>query len=321
MTDGRMTDGKTTDGETAERKVVVIGSLNYDVCLKQKRLPDEGETYFADSVEYCSGGKGANQAVQAGKLGVSTYMVGCIGTDGQGAFLKANIEQYGVRTDYLKVVEGSSGMSVAQSLYDGGVRASVVKGANNMVSAEDVDRLDGFLHPGDIAVFQLEIPIPVVEYAIRFCKERGCYVILNGAPAAEIDKEVLKQVNLFIVNELEAGFYCGREIASKEAALEEIQRMSADLGNECIYTLGKAGAVVCSCGRTEFVPSKKVQAVESTGAGDSFIGGICYALIHGMNLFQAARFATCCSARTVCRTGGQPAMPVLEEVMELYRAE
>lgn len=304
-----------------EKKVVVIGSLNYDVCLKQERFPDEGETYFADSVEYCSGGKGANQAVQAGKLGVSTYMVGCIGDDSQGEFLKASIEKYGVHTDYLKTVAGSSGMSVAQSLYDGGVRASVVKGSNNMVSTEDVDRLDGFLNPGDIAVFQMEIPVPVVEYAIRFCKERGCYVILNAAPAAAIDKEILKLVNLFIVNELEAGFYCGRAITSRETALKEIQRMSAELDNICIYTLGKAGAVVCACGQTEFVPARQVSAVESTGAGDSFVGGLCYALICGMDIVQAARFATCCSAQTVCKTGGQPAMPVLEEVMAMYREE
>ena len=97
-----------------ERKVVVIGSLNYDVCLKQDHIPEEGETCFADQVEYCSGGKGANQAVQAAKLGVNTYMVGCVGSDSQGGFLKENIEQYGVRTDFLKIVEGSSGMSVAQ---------------------------------------------------------------------------------------------------------------------------------------------------------------------------------------------------------------
>lgn len=304
-----------------EKKVVVIGSLNYDVCLKQGHLPEEGETCFADRVEYCSGGKGANQAVQAAKLGVPAYMVGCIGTDGQGTFLKETIESYGVRTDYLKVVDGNSGMSVAQSLYDGGVRASVVKGSNDMVTKEDVDALDGFLSPGDMVVFQLEIPIPVVEYAIRFCRQRGCYVILNGAPAAAVDEEVLKLVNLFIVNEVEAGFYCGQEISSTEAAMEEIQKMTANLGNTCIYTLGKAGSVVCQNGRTELVPSRKVQAVESTGAGDSFIGGICYALIQGMDIFQAARFATCCSARTVCRTGGQPAMPVLEEVMEMKPTE
>ena len=104
-------------------KVVVIGSLNYDVCLKLERLPEEGETNFADSVEYCSGGKGANQAVQAAKLGVPVYMAGCIGEDSSGDFLKKTVEGYGVRTDYLKRVPGNSGMSVAQSLYDGGIRA------------------------------------------------------------------------------------------------------------------------------------------------------------------------------------------------------
>lgn len=303
------------------RKVVVIGSLNYDVCLKQKRFPTEGETYFADSVEYCSGGKGANQAVQAAKLGVPTYMAGCVGTDDQAMFLRANVEKYGVHTDFLKTVQGNSGMSVAQSLYDGGARASVVKGANDKVTKEDVDALKGFLQPGDIAVFQLEIPIPVVEYAIRFCKAEGCYVILNGAPAAPVAEDVLKLVDLFVVNEVEAGFYCGHEIDSVETAEKEIKKMAADLGNACIYTLGKAGSAVCTDGKCEFVPSKKVEAVESTGAGDSFIGGLCYALIQDMDLFTAARFATCCSAKTVCKTGGQPAMPVLEEVMELYQAE
>ena len=304
-----------------EKKAIVIGSLNYDVCLKQERLPMEGETYFADSVEYCSGGKGANQAVQAAKLGIPTYMVGCIGTDVSGAFLKESLTSYGVHTDYLKTIPGTSGMSVAQSLYDGGVRASVVLGTNERVTKEDVDALDGFIQPGDMVVFQLEIPIPVVEYAVHFCKERGAYVILNGAPAQAVSEEALKQVDLFIVNELEAGFFSGTVIDSKEKAMEEICKMAGRLGNACIFTLGKAGSVLCQGSLCEFVPSRKVQAVESTGAGDSFIGGLVYALIKGMDLLTAARFATCCSARTVCKTGGQPAMPYLEEVMSLYSSE
>ena len=300
------------------RKTVVIGSLNYDVCLKQERLPVEGETYFADSVNYCSGGKGGNQAVQAAKLGVPTYMVGCIGDDPSGVFLKENIEKYGVHTDYLKIRPGNSGMSVAQSLYDGGVRASVVRGTNDLVTKEDVDELDGFLNPGDIVVFQLEIPISTIEYAIHFCKEKGCVVILNGAPASEVSEETLKEVDYFVVNELEAGFFCKKPIEDKETALEEIQKMTRALGNTCIYTLGKAGSVVCDGKKAEFVPSRKVQAVESTGAGDSFIGGLCYALTENMDIFEAAKFATCCSAKTVCKIGGQPSMPFLDEVMELY---
>ena len=125
-------------------------------------------------------------------------------------------------------------------------------------------------------------------------------------------------MDLFIVNELEAGFYSNTTIDSEEKAVEEIQKMAERLGNTCIFTLGKAGSVVCRDGKYEFVPSKKVQAVESTGAGDSFIGGLCYGILKGMDIFEASRFATCCSAKTVCKTGGQPAMPLLEEVLELY---
>ncbi len=315
----RQEDREMDDIDRKNRKVVVIGSLNYDVCLKQERLPEEGETIFADTVEYCGGGKGANQAVQAAKLGIPTYMVGCVGDDEQGVFLRRNLEQYGVHTDRIREVEGNSGMSVAQSLYDGGVRASVVKGANNRVTKEDIDALEGFLTEGDIVVFQLEIPIPVVEYAVRFCRERGCYVILNGAPAAEVSKETLRLTNVFVVNELEAGFYCGKPVSDRNAAEQEIVKMCEELGNICIFTLGKEGSVVCGKEQVGFVPSQKVQAVESTGAGDSFIGGLCYGLIKGMDVFEAARFATCCSAKTVCKTGGQPAMPILSEVMEIYQ--
>lgn len=299
------------------KKAVVIGSVNYDVCLKQKRLPVEGETYFGDSVTYCSGGKGGNQAVQAAKLGVPTYMVGCIGDDASGQFLKHTLEQYGVCTDYLRTVPGNSGMSVAQSLEDGGVRATVVRGANDQVTRGDIDALTGLLEPGDIAVFQLEIPIPVVEYAVGVCKQKGCYVILNGAPASALSKETLRQTDLFIVNEVEASFYCGRDIQSAETAQDEVVRMARDLGNVCIFTLGKAGSVVSDGARCSFVPARKVHAVESTGAGDSFIGGLCYAILEGMDLFEATRFATCCSARTVCGIGGQPSMPTLSEVREL----
>ena len=302
-------------------KVVVIGSLNYDVCLKLERLPEEGETNFADSVEYCSGGKGANQAVQAAKLGLPVYMVGCIGEDASGAFLKETVEGYGVRTDYLKTVSGNSGMSVAQSLYDGGIRASVVRGANDCVSKADIDAIADVITPETIVVFQLEIPISTILYAIDVCREKGAYILLNGAPAAALPEESLKKLDLFIVNEVEASFYGSVEIDSVEKAESEIVKMSDRLSATCIFTLGKAGSVVSDRGRTEFVPSKKVQAVESTGAGDSFIGGLCYGLVKDMDIFEACRFATCCSAKTVTKTGGQPAMPTLEEVMEIYRGE
>ncbi len=305
--------------QESEKKVIVIGSLNYDVCLKQEHIPEEGETCFADKVDYCSGGKGANQAVQAAKLGLSTYMTGCIGDDSQGPFLKETIESYGVRTCFLKTVPDNSGMSVAQSLYDGGVRASVVRGANDWVTTEDVDALGSYIHEGDIVVMQLEIPIPVVEYAVKFCKDHGAKVILNAAPAAPLSEKTRKLVDIFIVNEVEAGFYCGEELGSIEMAEKEIEKQQKEQGGICIWTLGKDGALVCDGEECRHIPPKKVKAVESTGAGDSFIGGLCYGLMNDMDIFEAARFASCCGAKTIGRTGGQPAMPFLGEVMELYR--
>lgn len=300
-----------------ENKVVVIGSLNYDIILKQERMPVIGETYAADSVTYCGGGKGANQAVQAAKLGVPTYMVGCVGDDMMGDFLRKSAEGYGLHTDYLRTTRNNSGMSVAHVLRDGELNATIVQGANGDVTVEDVEKLDGFLREGDIAVFQLEIPIPIVEYAIRFCKERGCRIVLNAAPVAPVSEDVLKLVDFFVANEGEAGYYAGTEIQDVETAKREAKRMSDHWGNTCIFTLGKAGSVACQGGHCEMVPSKKVEAVETTGAGDSFIGGFCYSILQGKDVFEAIRFATCCSAKTVCKIGGQPAMPTLEELSDI----
>lgn len=296
-------------------KVVVIGSLNYDICLKLKALPEEGETNFADSVEYCSGGKGANQAVQAAKLGLNVYMAGCIGEDDTGNFLKNSIEQYGVRTEYLKRVPGYSGMSVAQSLYDGGIRASVVHGANYCVTREQIDELKPLITPNTIVVLQLEIPLETVTYAIDVSRKEGAFVMLNGAPAAALPEETLRKVNLFILNEIEAGFFCNTRIETVQEAKDQILRLSKRLETNCIFTLGKNGSVLCSDNKVWEISSRKVQAIESTGAGDSFIGGLCYGLVNNMEMVDACEFATVCSAITVQKVGGQPAMPSLGEIM------
>ena len=176
-----------------KNKVFVVGSLNYDVCLVQQRFPDEGETRIADSVTYCSGGKGANQAVQAAKLGIETYMIGCIGHDSQGIFLKSEIEKYGVRTDFLRVIAGNSGISVAQSLGKGDVRASIVGGANLCISTKDIDRAFEVINEGDFLVLQLEIPVQTVEYAITRGHEKGCVILINAAPALPISSDALKK--------------------------------------------------------------------------------------------------------------------------------
>lgn len=296
-------------------KIVVIGSLNYDIILKSHRLPERGETMPVDHATFSAGGKGANQAVQAAKLGIPTYLVGCVGEDAQGAYLMQTADKYGLDTKYVKMLtDVPSGMGVISALDDGSVHASIVRGANYSVTREDIDAAEPVMREAAIVILQMEIPVEINEYAIKKAKECGCKVLLNAAPAMEVPKELLSSCDIIVVNEVEAAFYLKEEMASAEQAKAGAARMARDYGADIIITLGKAGSVVSDGGSVSFIPSHKVNAVESTGAGDSFIGGVGYALIQGMSLTEACGFATRCSAITVCRLGAQDSMPTLEEV-------
>lgn len=301
-------------------KIVVIGSLNYDIILKCSRLPKEGETMPVDGAAFSAGGKGANQAVQAAKLGIETYMVGCVGKDAHGKDLILSAKKFGLDTTYLKEVEEPTGLGVVNALTDGSVHASIVRGANFAITKADIDAAENIMKEAEIVILQMEIPMEINQYAIDKAKSCGCKVLLNAAPATRIQEEYLKKCDILVVNEVEAAFYLGRAIENEEQAKEGAVKLADSLGTDVIITLGSAGSVVSDHKKVTFIPSKKVDAIESTGAGDSFIGGVGYALIQGMNLTQACEFATCCSAITVCRLGAQDSMPTLEEVRSFQKA-
>ena len=301
-------------------KIVVIGSLNYDIILKCSRLPKEGETMPVDGAAFSAGGKGANQAVQAAKLGIETYMVGCVGKDAHGKDLILSAKKFGLDTTYLKEVEEPTGLGVVNALTDGSVHASIVRGANVAITKADIDAAENIMKEAEIVILQMEIPMEINQYAIDKAKSCGCKVLLNAAPATRIQEEYLKKCDILVVNEVEAAFYLGRAIENEEQAKEGAVKLDDSLGTDVIITLGSAGSVVSDHKKVTFIPSKKVDAIESTGAGDSFIGGVGYALIQGMNLTQACEFATCCSAITVCRLGAQDSMPTLEEVRSFQKA-
>lgn len=295
-------------------KLVVIGSLNYDMILKLPRFAEIGETLTADDVLFSSGGKGANQAVQAANLGASVYMVGCVGNDNNGEQLLATIKEYGVHTDYVRICDGPTGMGIVNSCPDGSVKSIIIRGANYAVSKEDIDGISELLTETALVILQMEIPTEVNRYAIEKAKEAGCMILLNAAPALPLDETHLSMVDILIVNEVEAEYYLGRKIQTPKDAQKGCVALSEWLGNDCIITLGKEGSVVCSGGVPVFIPAKKVEAVETTGAGDSYIGAIGYALLKKMNLVEAGMFATCCSAVTVCGYGAQPSMPKLSDI-------
>lgn len=295
-------------------KIVVIGSLNYDIILKLSRMPLCGETFYADSAACSAGGKGANQAVQAAKLGCDVFMVGAVGKDSHGDFLRETAQKYGVNIQHVIQVDEATGMGVVNAVQDGSVFASIVKGANFALTRAHIDAADAVLKEAGLLILQMEIPQEINEYAIDKAKAYGCKVLLNAAPAAPISEEYLKKIDIFVVNEVEAGFYLHETVDTVEKGTAGARKLYEQYGCDVIVTMGKAGAVICEEGKTAFIPSKKVDAIETTGAGDSFIGGVGYALLHGQSLTQAGRFATCCSAITVCRLGAQPSMPTLSEV-------
>ena len=304
------------------KKITVIGSLNYDVILKIPRLPFKGETLTANGAAFSAGGKGANQAVQAAKLKTPTYMVGCVGTDASADFLVNTAKEYGVNVDYIRKVPGSSGMGVINAVEDGSVYACIVRGANFEVTKEDVDNAMPILKESGVCILQNEIPVEIIAYAIDKAKEAladkakeaGCIVVLNAAPAIELPEECLSKVDILVVNEVEAEFYCHEKIDSVEKAKTEIKKMAEKYNNNVIFTLGKDGAVAYENGTIEFIPAMKVDAIETTGAGDSYIGAVSHSIIEGKSLIEACKFATKCSAITVCRMGAQPSMPTLEDV-------
>ena len=297
--------------------ICVIGSLNYDIIMKQKRMPFLGETYTADSITYSGGGKGANQAVQCAKLGIDTIMVGKVGRESFGDTLVEKLRDYGVDCSCIGRSSSPTGVGVVHALEDGTVYASIITGANFDITAREIDGLDELVRNSRIIILQLEIPTNVVEHIIRKAKQYHVYTILNAAPAKELDREVLKLVDCLIVNETEASFYAGVDITDGEMVRAHADRLSQLTEGTVIVTLGSKGSMLLGKEETVSIEPVKVEHVtESTGAGDSYIGAFAYGKYKGMTDRRACCFAARAASITVTKIGAQEAMPCLNEIDE-----
>ncbi|MDR3322519.1 MAG: ribokinase [Synergistaceae bacterium] len=299
------------------KKVLVVGSLNYDMFFLIDHFHRIGETLAAEDITIACGGKGANQAVQCARLGLETYMAGCVGNDAAGVFLYESLAEQHVKIDYLKKADCVSGMSAVHALKDGSVYSTIAAGANHRITMEDIDRLVPLMEDCAVVMLQLEIPVPVVIHASKLAKENGCLVLLNAAPAVEVPEEMISGADVFIVNEVEASFYTNDIIDGVDKASEYILKLVARYGSRVIFTLGKIGAVVGDGSRVLHIPSLDVPVVDTMGAGDSFVGGLAYSLVNGNNIFDAAEFASYCSAATISGLGSQSSMPAIPEIEEL----
>ena len=292
--------------------ILVVGSINYDILLFQSRLAMRGETLLARDVREDFGGKGANQAVQCAKLGQHVTFLGAVGRDQRGRISRRNLQDQGVEC-HIADVEPSTGMGVVNVLDNGEVHATILEGANASVDPAYVaDHMDLFQSAGFV-ILQNEIPVEAVAMAIRCAGIAGAKVLYNAAPARPVSPEVTAQCEYFIVNEEEAMFYLEDRIDDLEAMKSSITKLKRYCP-KVIVTLGSAGSLISFDSDVHHIPAVPVQAVDTTGAGDSYVGALASALNDGLSDLEAVRFATIVAAQATAAVGAQTSMPTSGDV-------
>lgn len=302
-------------------RVFVAGSINMDVVATADRHPRVGETVAGRQVLYFPGGKGANQAVAAARLGTGTTLIGRLGKDSFGAELKAFLGDQGIDLGYVvETAEAHTGTAII-TVAEADNTIVVIPGANGLVSADDVSIVP--MLKGDVAVSQFEIPLPTIAAFFRRAREAGVVTVLNPAPAQKMSDELLALVDILVLNETELGFLAGVNLSKDDPAARIIdiaRKLQARADQTICVTLGKRG-VLALAGRDEIaVPGRAVKAVDTTGAGDCFVGALAAQLSGGVPLRAALAFANAAASISVQRMGAGPSMPTAAEVAAVLDA-
>ena len=294
-------------------KIFIVGSINMDLVIKSEYMPKNGETVSGSDFMTNPGGKGANQAVAVAKLGGQSYMVGAVG-EAFGDELKNTLSGYGVNVDYVNSLKGvSSGIAVIV-VVDGDNRIILDAGSNGKVDKALVDKAFESAKEGDYLICQLEISQETVKYALELGKKKGMITLLNPAPAANLIDGILACCDYFIPNQSEAEFYTGiypdTELSAKACA-EKLKTFGV---KNIVVTMGGEGSSAVSNGEYVQVPAKKTTPIDTTAAGDTFVGAFTVALSEGKDIKSAMEFATSASAITITRRGAQQSIPTRNEL-------
>lgn len=298
------------------KKIVVLGSLNMDFVIRVKEMPQVGETVLGEDVQLVPGGKGANQAYAAGKLGGTVTMLGAVGADVYGEQLCQNLRSVQVDTKGVGRLENVPTGQAFVSVYDSGDNSIIViPGANGELNREMIDREMQCIDECDYIIMQMEIPLDVIRYVKETAIRKGKKVVLDPAPAvAGLEDEFWKGISILKPNETELEILTGKKLDTREE-IEEAARSLVKKGVETvIVTLGKKGCLLVDAEREEYFPVHKVNIKDTTAAGDSFIAALVVALCEGKNYEEAVIFAQRVSAVVVTRQGAQTSIPWRSEM-------
>jgi len=291
------------------RGVVVVGSINLDVILRLPSIPRRGESRLASRVFVGPGGKGANQAAQAAKLGASIELIGRVGTDQPGDVLMAALAQAGVGLGGVRR-DGESGLGVVYTDGRGGNWIAVAPRANGKLSPADVRDYEPAIASAAVLLTQLEIPVAAAETAIRIAARHGVTSILNPAPARPVSAAVLRLVSVLVPNETEAEVLSGRPIRGVRSAVAAARELRDRGPERVVITLGRAGLVSAGPEGVIHLPAfRSRRAVDPTGAGDAFCGALAVAIAEGRPWEEALRFGSAAGSLCVQREGALPSLP------------
>ncbi|MGV2685584.1 ribokinase, partial [Clostridium perfringens] len=307
-------------------KICVLGSMNMDLVLKVKDIPQVGETILSKSFEKISGGKGANQAVAARRSGSEVFIISKIGKDDNGLILKNKLKEDNIYVNFIyEDDKEATGMAIIMVNENGNNSIVVAPGSNMTMNEREIDKSIRALEESDILISQFETPEKITLKAFKKFKEFGKVTILNPAPAKMIDDELLKVTDIIVPNETEAEVLTSVKVENLEDAKKAAKIFIVKGVKFVIITLGARGAAVIGKDFCEVVPAFNVNAIDTTAAGDSFIGGLSSKLdirnLNKENLIKAVTFGNKVSSIAVQRKGAQPSIPYLKEVEEVYGEE
>ena len=298
--------------------VFVLGSINQDFVLKVERRPEPGETVTNAELSTHNGGKGANQAAAAALLGASVAFLGRVGDDEFGEPLVQALEEKGIDTTLIKPASGTpTGAAFITVTPDGENAITVAPGANRSLTPGDVEAAADEIGGAGVFVAQMEVPVQAVLRAVEVAAEKGTRALVNLAPTFEVPRELLEKLDPLVVNEHEAAFLLGREVEGVKGARSAAPELLTSGPRSAVITIGEDGAVLADGESVEHLPAPEVDVVDTTGAGDAFVGALATQIARGASLQEAVAYAVRAGAAAVTKEGAQGALPTPEVVEAL----